>query len=314
VFKVPHSKHEYFVVNNYEGSYTGSNTLAGAMTVSDNSIYAAVGIHVGTRRIAHLAERMGIRTPVSHNYAMTLGGLHQGVTPLDMAHAYETFATGGKLVTDRKLGVANDGPVGIHEVRNDKNHVIERNKPQRIQVLSPGIAQQVTSVLQTVVQSGTGKQAQIPGFAAGKTGTTENYGDAWFVGWNDRLTVAVWVGFPHTVKSMKTMFRGSPVAGGTYPALIWKQFMLAALDIYKQRSDNQQAGQTTTPDTSTVPSPTPSPTTTAPSTTTTTPGKKSKSDTQANPSPTTKNAPVTPTPPSTGGDGGGGGAAPPPGQ
>jgi penicillin-binding protein 1A len=316
VFKVPHSKHEYFVVNNYEGSYTGSNTLAGAMTVSDNSIYAAVGIHVGTRRIAHLAERMGIRTRVSHNYAMTLGGLREGVTPLDMAHAYETFATGGKLVTDRKLGVANNGPVGIHEVRNDKNHVIERNKPQRIQVVSPAIAQQVTSVLQTVVQSGTGKAAQIPGFAAGKTGTTENYGDAWFVGWNDRLTVAVWVGFPHSLKSMKTMFRGSPVAGGTYPALIWKQFMLAAGDIYKQRSDNQR-GQTTTPGTSTVPSTTPAPTTAAPSTTTTTPSKKSKAGAPS--TPTTKSAPVTPTPPSTGagggdGGGGGGGAAPPPGQ
>jgi penicillin-binding protein 1A len=316
VFKVPHSKHEFFVVNNYEGDYTGSNTLAGAMTVSDNSIYAAVGIHVGTRRIAHLAERMGIRTPVSHNYAMTLGGLHEGVTPLDMAHAYETFATGGQLVTDPQLGTTRDGPVGIHKVLSDKGHVIRENKPQRIRVLSPQIAQQVTGVLETVVQSGTGKEAQIPGFAAGKTGTTENYGDAWFVGWNDRLTVAVWVGFPHSVKSMKTLFRGSPVAGGTYPALIWKQFMLTAEALYKQRSDNQKQGDTTTtPDTSTVPTPSytaPSTTSTAPATTT--PSTKSKSST-----PKTDNAPATPNPnptptqpPTGGGTGGAGGAAPPP--
>jgi penicillin-binding protein 1A len=192
--------------------------------------------------------------------------------------------------------------------------VIRENKPQRVRVLSPQIAQQITGVLETVVQSGTGKEAQIPGFAAGKTGTTENYGDAWFVGWNDRLTVAVWVGFPHSVKSMKTLFRGSPVAGGTYPALIWKQFMLAAEALYKQRSDNQKQGDTTTtPDTSTVPTPTytaPSTTSTAPSTTT--PSTKSKSST-----PKTDNAPnpnpnPTPTPPTGGGTGGAGGAAPPP--
>jgi penicillin-binding protein 1A len=313
VFKVPHSKHEFFVVNNYEGSYTGSNTLAGAMTVSDNSIYATVGIKVGTRRIARTAERMGIRTPVSHNYAMTLGGLSQGVTPLDMAHAYETFATGGKLVTDRKLGVVKDGPVGIHKVLTDNGHQIVVDKPQRIQVIDPGIAQQVTSVLQTVVASGTGKEAQIPGFAAGKTGTTENYGDAWFVGWNDRLTVAVWVGFPNRVKSMKTLFRGSPVAGGTYPALIWKQFMLAATQIYNQRKPPDQQNPNLPSGTSTVPAPSSSGTSTAPATTTPSSKSKSKSKTPtpANPTPTPATPTPTPTPPA-GGGGGGGGAAPPP--
>src|SRR5207302_1977302 len=179
---------------------------------------------------------MGIRTPVSTNYAITLGGLRAGVTPLDMAHAYETFATGGNRVIDP--GLTNDtGPIGVHEVVQGGHLAGDRivggtqlaiNKPTYQRVLPPAIATEVTTILETVVQYGTGKEADIPGFAAGKTGTTENYGDAWFVGWNDRLTVAVWVGFPHSVKSMKTLFRGSPVAGGTYPALIWKQFMLAA--------------------------------------------------------------------------------------
>ena len=75
---------------------------------------------------------------------------------------------------------------------------------------------------------GTGKAAAIPGFAAGKTGTTENYGDAWFVGWNDQYTVAVWVGYPDKLVPMMTQYNGGPVAGGTFPALIWHDFMVSA--------------------------------------------------------------------------------------
>ena len=84
------------------------STLARATTFSDNAVYAQVGIKAGTKRIARTAERMGIRTPVSSNYAITLGGLKQGVTPLDMAHAYQTFATGGLLVTG-SLGRRQEG-------------------------------------------------------------------------------------------------------------------------------------------------------------------------------------------------------------
>ena len=89
---------EAFEVNNYEDAYGGIRTLRTATTYSDNAVYAQVGIKVGTRKIARLARRMGVRTPVSHNFAMTLGGLEQGVTPLDMAHAYQTLAERGRLV------------------------------------------------------------------------------------------------------------------------------------------------------------------------------------------------------------------------
>ena len=88
---------EDFDVNNYEDAYGGIRTLRTATTYSDNSVYAQLGVKVGTRKIAQLARRMGIRTPVSHNFAMTLGGLKEGVTPLDMAHAYETFAQHGRF-------------------------------------------------------------------------------------------------------------------------------------------------------------------------------------------------------------------------
>ncbi|HWI22248.1 MAG TPA: transglycosylase domain-containing protein, partial [Baekduia sp.] len=96
-----------FPVKNFGGFYYGNSTLANALTRSDNAVFAAVGIKVGTKKVAATANRMGIRTPISTNYAMTLGGLKQGVTPLDMAHAYETFAEDGELVTGSLA--ANDG-------------------------------------------------------------------------------------------------------------------------------------------------------------------------------------------------------------
>src|SRR5205807_1346489 len=116
-FIVPNSAgKEHFIVHNFGNTYSGSISLAGATTVSDNSVFARVGIDVGTGKIAHLAKQMGIRSPISNNYAMILGGLKIGVTPLDMAHAYETFATGGARVVNPRLGAPNGGPIGIDQI------------------------------------------------------------------------------------------------------------------------------------------------------------------------------------------------------
>jgi membrane peptidoglycan carboxypeptidase len=101
-------------------------------------------------------------------------------------------------------------------------------------VLTPATAATIDQILQGVVQSGTGTAAALPGWqVAGKTGTTENYGDAWFVGFTPRLVVAVWVGYPAKLVSMTTEFHGRPVVGGTYPALIFKSFMEKALPYLK---------------------------------------------------------------------------------
>jgi len=235
---------ERFVVHNDEASYTGTDTLTGATAYSDNSIYAEVGLKVGTGRIAHLAHRMGITTPISTNPAMTIGGLNVGVTPLDMAHAYETIAHGGERVSGTL--VSDLQPVGIQEVnagsgalpdghRRDVNQVIAKR------VLPPGVASTETSMLETVLQYGTAKAAAIGQFAAGKTGTTENYGDAWFVGWDSKYTVAVWVGYPNKLIPMTTDFGGKPVFGGTYPALIWHDFMLAAMQLEQNRANQKAA-------------------------------------------------------------------------
>jgi penicillin-binding protein 1A len=248
VFYVPstHGK-ERFVVHNDEGAYSGSNTLTGATAFSDNSIYAEVGLKVGTHRIALLAHRMGITTPLSTNPAMTIGGLTVGVTPLDMAHAYETIAHGGQRVSG-SLASAGD-PVGIQEVdgggrllpngsRRDVNRV------RLTRVLPPDIAATETSMLETVLQYGTGRAASLGQFAAGKTGTTSNYGDAWFVGWDSKYTVAVWVGYPTKLVPMTTEFNGNPVLGGTYPALIWHEFMASALQIDQARAEHAALAKT----------------------------------------------------------------------
>jgi penicillin-binding protein 1A len=198
---------------------------------------------VGTRKIARVARRLGIRTPISTNLAMVLGGLRQGVTPLDMAHAYETFATGGKRIWNPKLGAPDRGPIGIHSVRDHDGKVVLSNPKtlRRTQVIPGDVASEVTQILQTVVAYGTGKAAAIPGFAAGKTGTTENYGDAWFVGWNEHMTVAIWVGYPDRLVPMLTEYGGQPVAGGTYPALLWHNFMTQAMGILDQRAAMAEA-------------------------------------------------------------------------
>jgi penicillin-binding protein 1A len=312
---IVHSSHgpEKFVVHNDEGAYSGSNTLTAATAFSDNSIYAEVGLKVGTRRIALLAHKMGITTPLSTNPAMTIGGLTVGVTPLDMAHAYETIAHGGLRVSGSM--VEDEGPVGIQEVtagherlqdgaRHDTNRVLTKR------VLPASVAATETSVLETVLQYGTGKAAAIGQFAAGKTGTTSNYGDAWFVGWDSKYTVAVWVGYPNKLIPMTTAFGGKPVLGGTFPALIWHSFMTSALQIEKERAEHvaeatgAHAGSTSTTEAS-EPTSTSS-TTTSPSQNTkptgtgksSTPGGTSgESKTGAGtPSPEHSSTPVSPTP------------------
>jgi penicillin-binding protein 1A len=310
------SKHELFPVHNFEDSYLGSVSLANALAYSDNSVFARVGIQVGTHRIARLANKMGIHTKVSTNLAITLGGLKEGLSPLEMAYAYSTIANDGKRVTSNFPAWKN-GPVAIEDVRTANGHRLVKYKRKAIQVIPANIAEEAKQVMHGVVTHGTGTQANIPNdFIAGKTGTTENYGDAWFVGFDSHYTVAVWVGYPDRLVPMKTQYRGGPVEGGTYPAGIWHDFMVAALNILNKRNPkkNQLVPQ---PGTTTAPA-VPAPATTAPTGSTTTPQAPAQQQQPTQQQPETQ-APQTPqqTPPAqqtpapgTGTSGGTGGASP----
>jgi len=253
---------EIFQVRNFGNQYSGDTTLQSATDYSDNSVFERLGWYglgpgKGTREIARLASAAGITTPVSTNPSMILGGLKIGVSPLEMAHAYETFATGGNRVYDPVLGSADNGPTGIESIQGPHVHLVDH--PKRTRVMPGVIATDVHNMLEGVVHSGTGTEAAIPGVdVVGKTGTTSNYGDAWFVGWTPELTVAVWVGFPNKLVPMTTLYNGAPVEGGTYPAIIWRDFMEQALPILAAENPHQKITTSTSTDTTTAPSAPPS--------------------------------------------------------
>jgi penicillin-binding protein 1A len=215
----------FWSVHNYEGEYLGPIDLVSATTYSDNSVFAQLTQLVGPANVVQTARRLGITSTLHPYFAIGLGA--EPVNPLEMARAYATFDDGGVRVDGSLFG---NEPRAIKSVEgcNNKRTVVNKATPK--QVLSATDAEIVTQLLQGVVTSGTGKAAALGDRpVAGKTGTTENYGDAWFVGYTPQLVTAVWVGYPTRLKPMLTDFHGLPVAGGTYPALIWKSFMQAAL-------------------------------------------------------------------------------------
>jgi penicillin-binding protein 1A len=210
---------KYWVVGNYDDTYFGSVNLEKATIESDNSVYAQLTQLVGSKNVAATAKRMGIRNKLDGFYAIGLGA--EAVTPLELARAYATLAHGGRRVDGR---IFKNRPRVIEEIvqRGKKQF----NTPKAFDALTSTQAGIVNSILQKAVQFGTGTRARLPNRpVAGKTGTTENYGDAWFVGYTPQLAVAVWVGYPTTLRPMLTEFQGEAVTGGSFPALIWKTFI-----------------------------------------------------------------------------------------
>jgi penicillin-binding protein 1A len=212
-------------VTNYEGSYLGSADLWRAMISSDNAVYAQLTQLVGPRAVVNTAHELGIRSDLPAYFSIGLGAV--AVNPLDMARAFATIANDGDRIDGSLMG---NRPRVVDVVRYRKSGRVKENAPLERSVLASESAQTVTQILSDVVESGTGKRAQIAGRAiAGKTGTTDNYGDAWFVGYTPELVVAVWVGYPNELRPMLTEFGGEPVAGGTLPTLVWRSFMTKAL-------------------------------------------------------------------------------------
>jgi penicillin-binding protein 1A len=216
---------KYWSVHNYEGEYLGPIDLVKAIAVSDNSVFSQLTRDVGPENVVQTAHAAGITGPLQGYFAIGLGV--EPVSVLEMARAYSTFANGGVRVDGTVFG---DEPRVVTKIENDANKVVYANVPKGHPALSPSVDELLTQLLEGVVTGGTGTAAQLPGrVVAGKTGTTENYGDAWFCGYTPQLVTCVWVGYPDRLRPMLTEFHGGPVVGGSYPALIWKAFMQPAL-------------------------------------------------------------------------------------
>ena len=216
---------KYWPVHNYENDYIGSGDLVTATAVSDNSIFAQLTRLVGPGNVAKTAHQLGITRHLNPYFAIGLGA--DDVSPLEMARAFSTFANGGRRVDGSVFG---NRPRAIARINNARDKLVDNNRPLYRSVLTPNEEALLTGILEGVIRSGTGKRAALPGrVVAGKTGTTENYGDAWFVGYTPQLATAVWVGYPTKLKPMLTEYHGDPVAGGTFPAEIWRVFTQQAL-------------------------------------------------------------------------------------
>jgi penicillin-binding protein 1A len=307
---------DYFKVNNYDDNYLGSATIATATTYSDNSVYAQLGLEVGINDVIKTAHELGIDSRIDDNPAIILGGLTRGVTPLEMAYAYNTLANGGARVSGTEASKGNgDGPVAIEKVVDQDDEPVPDNlggsgvnEKVSDQVIDPSVAQNATDILHTVVTSGTGERAQVgDDYIWGKTGTTDNNADAWFVGANADITVAVWVGYADGATPMETEFGGLPVDGGTIPALIWNEVVTSWDGLQAERGVDDEATTTTT---TTAPETYVPPPTTPPPVTTTTPVAPAPAPTEPAPTPTepapTPTEPVAPPATGTGGADAGG--------
>jgi penicillin-binding protein 1A len=202
-----------WIVNNAEPG-GGTMNLTDATTNSVNAVYAQLDVDVGPENVTDTAHDLGITSPLQSVPAEGIGGLGVGVSPLEMADAYATFAAGG---------IHHDA-TAIGRVVFPSGKLDEPEQPEGNRAISEGVAYEVTRILKTVLVSGTAAGQGLPSCpSAGKTGTTDDYTDAWFVGYNTKLSTAVWSGYPDARTSM-----GSGAFGGTYSAPTWHDFMSQA--------------------------------------------------------------------------------------
>ncbi len=208
----------WWCVKTYDSSYYGWSSIRNATLRSDNSVFAQLTLDVTPKRVAEVARRMGVRTPLDVNGAyvpaMGLGSI--AVSPLDMASAYATLAAGGVYAR----------PTAIRRVvlpGGRQDTTAGWGKPRRTRVLSDGVAWEVTQILEENVRYGTGTRARLSDRSvAGKTGTTDEHADAWFIGYTPGVSTAVWMGYTRGEIPMENV-HGISVSGGSFPAEIWRQ-------------------------------------------------------------------------------------------
>jgi penicillin-binding protein 1A len=202
----------HWEVSTADLGYLGRVNLEQATVASDNTVFAQLDLDVGPRNVAATAKSMGIASPLDGIPAEGIGGLRVGVSPLEMADAYATLASGG----------IHRNPIAIRRVVFPGGRVDRPQKPEPRRVVSKAIAYQVWRLLNDNIREGTGTAAYTgcPG-QGGKTGTTDNFTDAWFAGIQPNLATVVWVGYPQSNAIEMTSVHGETVYGGTFPAEIW---------------------------------------------------------------------------------------------
>ncbi|HET7053155.1 MAG TPA: transglycosylase domain-containing protein [Solirubrobacterales bacterium] len=202
----------HWEVSTADEGYLGRINLQEATVASDNTVFAQLDLDVGPQAVKATAKSMGIESPLDGIPAEGIGGLRVGVSPLEMADAYATLAAGG----------IHRNPIAIRKVAFPDGRVgrPERAEPRRV-VAAP-VAYQVWRLLHDNIVEGTGTAAYTgcPG-QGGKTGTTDNFTDAWFAGIQPNLATVVWVGYPQSNAIEMTSVHGTTVYGGTFPAEIW---------------------------------------------------------------------------------------------
>lgn len=208
--------------HNADNSYQGRMPLWKALALSVNTVAVQLADKVGPSNVIANAKKLGITTlvedgsPNDDNLASAaLGGLTKGVTPLEMAAAYGAFANKGVYIK----------PIAIVKILDRNGNVLEDNSSdvQKTQVMSEKTAYEMTSMLEGVITRGTGTAASIGRPAAGKTGTTDDNHDAWFIGYTPDIVTAVWVGDDTGSQSLGEIY------GGTVPAQIWHDYMASAV-------------------------------------------------------------------------------------
>lgn len=204
-------------VDNY-GDVKSPVSLRDGTIYSINTVFARLIMEVTPEAVVKTAAKMGIVTPLEPRPSIALGGLKIGVSPLEMAAAFGTLANFGNRCY----------PSPVVRVTDSNGKIIESAKKKSVRVLDPKITLMANDILRDVISKGTGIRANIDRPSAGKTGTTQNYRDAWFVGYTPDLVTSVWVGFPQAQIEM-TDVHGISVTGGSFPARIWKDFMNEAL-------------------------------------------------------------------------------------
>jgi penicillin-binding protein 1A len=204
-------------VANAEPGTGGSMTLWDGIKFSVNVVFAQLINRVGPKAVAATAHRMGIGSPLALYCPLTLGA--SPVSPLEMTSAYSTLANGG----------SHCQPYVIARIESRTGQTLYQAHPQCTQVIPSGIAAQVTAMLERVVQGGTGTAADIGRPQAGKTGTAENFQDAWFMGYVPQLCTGIWVGFPRAEIPMLDV-HGQQGFGGVLAAPIWHDYMAQATE------------------------------------------------------------------------------------